>query len=183
LTAAVTACPTLVTERLVLRPFREEDLDAYTAVMTTPEVRRSLHLAEGYSRSDAWYGMAGWRGQWELRGTGQWALEERSTGELVGRAGLHHPERDDWPGIEVGWVLHPSRWGRGYATEAGRRSIAYAFDELGAERVFSVILPENEPSAAVARRLGFRLVEERVLASFPQAPHGIWRLDRERDRS
>jgi RimJ/RimL family protein N-acetyltransferase len=178
LTAAVTACPTLVTERLVLRPFREDDLDAYTAVLTTPEVRHSLHLSEGYSRADAWYGMALWRGQWELRGSGQWALEERSTGEFVGRAGLHLPERDDWPGLEVGWVLDPSRWGKGYATEAGAQSIAYAFDELGAAQVFSVILPENERSAAVARRLGFRLVEERVLSTFPHMPHGIWRLDR-----
>jgi RimJ/RimL family protein N-acetyltransferase len=169
----------LVTDRLVLRPFREDDLDAYTALLTTPEVRRSLHLSETYSRSDAWYGMAAWLGQWELRGSGQWALEERSTGEFIGRAGLHLPERPDWPGLEVGWVLHPSRWGSGYATEAGQRSIAYAFDELGAQQVFSVILPENKRSASVARRLGFRLVEERVLSTFPQAPHGIWRLDRE----
>ena len=78
----------------------------------------------------------------------------------------------------MGWVLHPSRWGKGYATEAGRRSIAYAFEELDAEQVFSVILPDNERSAAVARRLGFRLVEERILSTFPDSPHGIWRLDR-----
>ena len=176
----MSACPTLVTERLLLRPFREDDLDAYNAVMTTPEVSRSLHLSDGYSRSDSWYAMAAWLGQWELRGSGQWAVEERSTGELIGRAGLHLPERPDWPGLEVGWVLDPSRWGMGYATEAGARSIAYAFDELGTEQVFSVILPENDRSAAVARRLGFRLVEERVLSSFPLAPHGIWRLDRGR---
>jgi [ribosomal protein S5]-alanine N-acetyltransferase len=172
----VAACPTLVTKRLLLRPFREADLDAFTEMMTAPQVRRSLRLSEGYSRSDAWYAMAAWLGQWELRGSGQWALEERSTGELIGRAGLHLPERPDWPGLEVGWVLHPSRWGRGYATEAGARSIAYAFDEIGAERLFSVILPANSRSAGVARRLGFRLVEERVLSDLL---HGIWRLDKE----
>lgn len=174
------ACPTLVTERLVLRPFREDDLDVFTEVMSASDIRRSLHRPEDYSRSDAWYEMALWLGQWELRGSGQWALEERSTGELIGRAGLHLPERPDWPGLEVGWVVHPSRWGRGYATEAGGRSISYAFEELGAERLFSVILPENERSSSVARRLGFRLVEERVLSTYPDAPHGIWRLDRER---
>ncbi len=173
------ACPTLVTERLVLRPFRDDDLDAFTALMTAPEVRHGLHLSDDYSRSDAWCAMALWLGQWELRGSGQWALEERSSGDLIGRAGLHLPERPDWPGLEVGWVLHPSRWGRGYATEAGRRSIAYAFDELEADRLFSVILPDNERSASVARRLGFRLVEERILSTFPDAPHRIWRLDRD----
>jgi RimJ/RimL family protein N-acetyltransferase len=175
----MTACPTLVTDRLVLRPFRESDLDAYTEVMTTKDVREALHLPETYSRVEAWRGMAGWLGQWELRGSGQWALEERSSGRLVGRAGLHRPERPDWPGLEVGWALHPSRWGIGYASEAGARSVAYAFDELGVDEVFSVILPQNERSAAVARRVGFSFVEERVLSHFPGRAHGIWRLDRE----
>ena len=98
--------------------------------------------------------MAQWRGQWELRGSGQWAVTERSTGAFVGRAGLHRPEVADWPGLEVGWALRPSYWGKGYATEAGRRSIAYAFEAMGADEVFSVILPSNERSQAVARRLG-----------------------------
>jgi len=174
-----TRCPTLVTDRLVLRPFRESDLDAYTDVMTAPEVRDALHLPGTYSRDEAWGAMAAWLGQWELRGSGQWALEERSSGRLVGRAGLHRPERQDWPGLEVGWALHPTRWGLGYASEAGARSVAYAFEELGADEVFSVILPENERSAAVACRLGLSLVDERVLRHFPGRAHGIWRVDRE----
>jgi RimJ/RimL family protein N-acetyltransferase len=122
--------------------------------------------------------MAAWLGQWELRGTGQWALDEKATGSLVGRAGLHHPPRDDWPGVEVGWVLRPDRWGRGYATEAARRALDYGFNELGLERVCSVILAENSASIAVARRLGFQFGEERVLSHFPSLPHGIWWLDR-----
>ena len=80
-------------------------------------------------------------GQWVLRGTGHWALEDRTTGVFLGRAGLHRPEREDWPGVEVGWVLHPDYWGRGYATEAGAEAIRYAFDELdldGSTRAFSL---------------------------------------------
>ena len=79
----------------------------------------------------------------------------------MGRAGLHRPEQDDWPGVEVGWTLRPDCWGRGYATEAGAASLAYAFGVLGLSEVFSVILPENARSQAVARRLGLTLVEER----------------------
>jgi len=173
----MTACPTLLTERLILRPMEESDLDAYTEMLATPEVGAALHLS-GVSRSDAWLGMAQWRGQWELRGSGQFAVEERSTGSFVGRAGLNRPERDDWPGLEVGWALHPGWWGRGYATEAGAASLAYAFDVMGVPEAFSVILPENVASQAVARRLGLSLVEERVLSSYPAAPHGIWRIDR-----
>ncbi len=175
----MTACPTLTTERLILRPFEESDLEAYAAMLMTPEVRRSFHLPDTFSRADAWLAMAAWRGQWELRGSGQWALEDRADGQFVGRAGLHRPESVDWPGLEVGWSLHPARWGRGYASEAGDRSISYAFDVLDVDEVFSVILPENHRSEAVARRLGLSLVDERVLSTFSESPHGIWRLGRD----
>ena len=172
-------CPTLHTERLLMRPFEDSDLDAYAPIVMSEEVRRSLHLPDDFSRSDAWLGMAQWRGQWALRGTGQWALVEIESGLLVGRAGLHRPEVPEWPGIEIGWVLDPRWWGRGFATEAGARSIEYAFDQVGADQVCSVILPENVRSAAVATRLGFTLTESRVLPHFPEAPHDIWRLTRE----
>ena len=174
----MTACPTLLTERLILRPFEESDLDAYTELCTMPEVRRSLRLPETFSRREAWSGLAQWRGQWELRGSGHFALEERATGRFVGRAGLHHPEVHDWPGLEVGWSLHPDLWGHGYATEAGVASLAYAFDVRGETEVFSVILPDNHRSQAVARRLGLTLIGERVLSTYPEEPHGIWRIGR-----
>ena len=96
-------------------------------------------------------------GQWELRGTGQWALEEKASGAFVGRAGTHWPERDDWPGIEIGWALHPDHWGKGYATEAGAAAVEYAFAHHDVDALYSVILPENTASQAVARRLGFTL--------------------------
>ena len=171
-------CPTLETDRLILRPFEEADVVGYTAVLQSPEVRRSLHLPDDVGETLAWNQMASWRGQWELRGTGQWALEERATGAFVGRAGLHHPHMPGWPGVEVGWALHPDHWGKGFAAEAGARSVAYAFEELDLDRVVSVILPENDRSMAVARRLGFHLVAERVLPHFPAKAHGIWALER-----
>ena len=174
----MTACPTLVTDRLILRPLEESDLDAYADMFMRPEVRDSLRLPATYSRVDAWIGMVKWRGQWELRGSGHWAVEERATGRLVGSVGLHRPEYPDWPGLEVGWTLLPSCWGKGFATEAGAGSIDYAFEVIGVDEVFSVILPANIRSQAVARRLGLTLLEERVLSSFPDSPHGIWRLER-----
>ena len=171
-------CPTVETERLILRPFRETDLDDYTALMQTPEVRASLHLPDDVGREHAWNGMAAWLGQWELRGTGQWAAVEKATGAFVGRVGSHWPERADWPGIEIGWSLHPDHWGKGYATEGGRATIEYVFAQHDVNEVFSLILEENERSQAVARRLGFELFEMRFTSHFPSAPHGIWRLAR-----
>lgn len=172
-------CPTIETDRLILRPFREGDLDAYTAALLTPEVRASLHIPGNFSRDDAWVGMAQQLGQWELRGTGQWALEEKGTGAFVGRAGTHRPERHDWPGIEIGWTLHPDHWGKGYATEAGAAARDFAFANFDVDAIYSCILHENTRSQAVAKRLGFTPWEERTFAFFPDLPHMIWRLRRQ----
>jgi RimJ/RimL family protein N-acetyltransferase len=91
-------------------------------------------------------------GHWQLRGYGQWALVERGTEKLVGRAGLWRPE--EWPGLEIGWLLARPQWGRGFATEAARAALAYGRDVVGADRVISLIRPENTPSIRVAERLG-----------------------------
>jgi RimJ/RimL family protein N-acetyltransferase len=97
----VSRCPRIDTERLFLRPFSESDLDAYSAVLQTEPVGTSVHLPDTVGSWDAWSQMAAWLGQWELRGTGRWAVEERATGAFAGRAGLHHPAREDWPGVEI----------------------------------------------------------------------------------
>jgi ribosomal-protein-alanine N-acetyltransferase len=175
--------PTVLTERLVLRPFEERDLDAYTALLAAEPVRRSLHLPDDVGREEAWRQMAMWRGQWELRGTGQWALEERASGVFVGRAGTHRPERADWPGVEVGWALHPDHWDRGFAAEAGAAVVDHAFSVEGRAELWSVILPENERSQRVARRLGFTLLRYQTLSFFPESPHGIWHLPVDRWRA
>ncbi len=161
-----------------MRPFRPEDHGPLFAVMTTPEVRAALHVADDFSPSDAWRSLTAFAGLWELKGLGQWALEERSTGRFVGRAGLHWRPDEDWPGVEVGWMLDPACWGSGYATEAGARAVRYGFEELGEDALFSLILPRNTRSQAVARRLGYRPWRERTMAFFPSQPHVVWRLDR-----
>ena len=174
----MTDCPTLTTERLLLRPFAASDLDRLHAVMTTPEVRRSLHVPDDFSRGNAWGTLTSFAGLWALKGLGQWALEERESGRFVGRAGLYWRPEDDWPGVEVGWMLDPEVWGRGYATEAGARAVRFGFEELGESTLHSVILAENTRSGDVARRLGFAPWQERTLSHFPTVPHMVWRLGR-----
>jgi RimJ/RimL family protein N-acetyltransferase len=144
--------PEIETERLRLRGFREEDLDELAIISSDPEVTKWVGDEDGLSREDTWRRMAYFVGHWELRGFGQWALIERETGKLVGRAGLLQP--DGWPGLEVGWLVAREHWGRGFAPEAGRASMEWAREELGADHIISLIEDANERSARVAEKLG-----------------------------
>ncbi len=174
-------CPTIETERLRLRAFSEADLERYFEIHSAPEVRASLHIPDTFSREDAWNQMARWMGQWTMRRSGNWAVELKATSELIGRAGTHRPgQRPGWPGLECGWTFDPAHWGEGYATEAGRATVEWAWANHDDDEIFSVILPENSPSQAVARNLGFTLREERLIPFFPTAAHGIWVLPRPR---
>jgi RimJ/RimL family protein N-acetyltransferase len=89
-----------------------------------------------------------------------WAVEELESGALVGQIGLLFPE--GWPDLEVGWVVARPHWGKGYAPEAGRASMKWAQDKLGADHVVSLIADDNERSARVAEKLGMA-VEGRAL--------------------
>jgi len=151
----------LETPRLRLRQFREADLDAYAEMCADPEVMRYIGTGVTLSRPDAWRSMAGMLGHWKLRGYGMWALELQSTRELVGRAGFLDPP--GWPGFELGWFLGRRHWGNGYAVEAASAALRYALDELGRERVISLIRPGNMRSIRVAEALGERLAGETEL--------------------
>jgi RimJ/RimL family protein N-acetyltransferase len=146
---------TLQTDRLRLRMFRPDDLEAYAAMCADPEVMRYLGDGKALTRADAWRQMAMILGHWQLRGFGLWAVEERASGDLVGRIGFFQPE--GWPGFELGWMLRRASWGKGYATEGARRALGHAFGELGRTHLISLIRPANQPSIRVAERLGQRL--------------------------
>jgi RimJ/RimL family protein N-acetyltransferase len=150
----MTQIPTLTTERLLLRPFRDDDLDAYAEICADAEVMRYLGEARPLSRAEAWRQMAFFLGHWQLRGFGFWALEEKASGTLIGRAGLQNPE--GWPGFEAGWTLGRPYWGHGYATEAAREMLRLGFDELGLHRIVGRLDARNTASARVLEKLGMR---------------------------
>jgi RimJ/RimL family protein N-acetyltransferase len=144
---------TLATERLILRMFVESDLDSYAEMCGDPVVMRYVS-GNPMTREEAWRNMALVLGHWQLRGYGLWAIQERRTGCLLGRVGCWNPE--GWPGLEVGWALRREFWGQGYATEAARSALDYAFSKLGHEHVISLIHPDNAPSIRLAVRLGMQ---------------------------
>lgn len=157
-----TSSQALETTRLVLRPPALRDYEAISRLLGDTEVMRFLALdGRPLTRFAAWQSFAGQVGHWHLRGFGMFNVFERTTGEFVGRVGPWRPE--GWPGLEVGWSLLSTFWGRGYATEAARASIAYAFEVLDQPEVISLIRPDNTRSISVAKRLGQKVIGETTL--------------------
>jgi len=162
---------TLQTERLMLRMFREQDFEPYARFCADPEITRYLGEGRPLERWEAWRSMAMILGHWQLRGYGPWAIEERATGDFVGRIGFFNPE--GWPGFELGWVLGREFWGRGYATEGALRALDYAFTEMGRDHVISLIHPENSGSIKVAERIGEKLEGKTELFGHDVLIYGI----------
>lgn len=173
--------PTLETERLILRMFRPADFDACAEACADPEVMRFLGEGRTLSRAEAWRQMAVMVGHWVLRGYGMFAVEERATGELVGRIGFWNPE--GWPDFEVGWTLRRASWGRGYATEGAAAVLRYAFTEMKRSHVISLIRVGNEASMRVAERLGERLVDRIELMGHDTLVYRITREEWERGQT
>jgi RimJ/RimL family protein N-acetyltransferase len=143
----------LRTDRLILRRWRESDLEPWAAMNADPEVRE--HLGEVLTREQSDASVAAFRTEFDERGYGWWAVEVQATGEFIGFAGLDKVD-DGMPftGVEIGWRLARSAWGHGYATEAARAVLTYGFDTLNLPEILAVTTATNTRSQAVMRRLG-----------------------------
>ena len=165
--------PIVETQRLILRGLRESDAATYASWVADPIVMKHMGHGKTLNADEAWRKLAFLVGHWQLRGYGQWAVEEKATGKLVGRAGLHHPH--GWPGIEVGWLVDPDCWGKGFAAEAGYAAADWGFRELGLENLVSVIKPENAPSIRVAEKIGERFSRNDQIGDIPVLIYGVSR--------
>jgi len=143
----------LTTERLILRQWRDDDLDAWAALNADPEVREFFPAVLTREQSAA--SLTFFRDELATRGWGWWAVEEGATGRLIGMAGLD-PVDEGLPfhGVEAGWRLAREAWGKGYATEAGRAVLGYGFESLRLSEILAVTAAGNVRSQAVMRRLG-----------------------------
>lgn len=144
----------LRTERLVLRRWREEDLAPFAEMNADPEVMEHFPAPLSRAESDAMVGRI--ERSIDSRGYGLWAVEVAATNRFVGFTGVHDiPFTTHFtPAVEVGWRLARPAWGHGYATEAARAAIAFAFDRLGLAEVVSMTTVTNLRSQTVMRRLG-----------------------------
>jgi RimJ/RimL family protein N-acetyltransferase len=94
-------------------------------------------------------------GQWERRGYGQWSVVEKATGQVIGCVGYYHPQRP-WPGVDLGWAVERSRWGRGFATEAATVALGWVWQSTQVDRVVSLIAPGDQRSIRIATKIGER---------------------------
>jgi RimJ/RimL family protein N-acetyltransferase len=144
---------TLRTERLVLRPWRESDRAPFAAMNADPSVMAHFPATNTRAESDAGFDRI--IAKMLAQGFGLWAVEIPHVAEFIGFIGLSPADALlGRPVLEVGWRLAAAHWGRGYATEGGRASLAYAFDVLGQNEVVSFTTAANKRSRHVMEKLG-----------------------------
>ncbi len=174
----------LETARLRLRQWRDSDYPLVAQMNADPEVMEYFPstLDEQQTRE----AVDRYRSGIEERGWGFWAVEQRANGEFIGIVGIS-PVADELPcapAVEIGWRLRKASWRQGYAGEAARACLDYAFDTLGLEEVVAITTIGNAPSRAVMRSLGMHdsgedFVHPRVDPDSPIADHVLYRIGRD----
>ena len=153
------AAPVLETGRIVLRPHRLDDFEAYCAMGADPAVYRFIG-GKARTREESWQRFLRHGGMWSMLGFGFWAIEDKATGRFIGEAGFHDLKRDITPSIEglpeAGWSLASDMHGQGLATETMRRMLDWGDENLEGRRTVCIIDPANEASLNVAAKLGYR---------------------------
>jgi RimJ/RimL family protein N-acetyltransferase len=177
--------PTLTTERLILRRWRDADREPFARMNADPTVLR--HFVQTLTREESDALVDQLEAGFEAHGFGTWAVERRDDGAFLGFDGLSIPSFDAPfnPCVEVGWRFDRFAWGNGYATEAAREALRYGFEEAGLDEIVSFTSPLNEPSIAVMKRLGMHrdpaddFDHPRIPEGHPLRPHVLYRLRRE----
>ena len=147
--------PTFLTPRLRLRPFRAGDADAMHALYGNPDNLRYWNVPASPDPATS-RRMVRWHLGFRPRSYAMWAIALKRSDRVIGMINYHRRELRE-KRVDMGWLLLPAAQGKGYMTEAGRALLRHLFDDLGVHKVEALIRPENEPSAALAERLGFRL--------------------------
>ena len=152
----------LVTERLLLPPLGRQHAEGLATVYADEEVARYIG-GDSLDAAVTATQVARFESIWTTLGYGQSAVILRTSGEFIGRVGLHPwPE---WDEVEIGWVIARHAQRQGYAQEAATAWLRAAFGELALHRLTAVIHPDNKRSRSLAERLGFTLHRSDVTPS------------------
>ena len=184
----MTTIATLRTARLLLRPWRDNDRAPFAALNADPKVMEHFPRTSTREETDVWVDRIVAR--MERQGFGLWAVEVAGVADFIGFIGLNPADAVlGRPVLEIGWRLAAEHWGRGYATEGARASLAHAFDVLGKDEVVSFTTTANQRSRRVMEKLGLVHRPEDdfdhpgVPPTWPGRRHVLYRITRERWRS
>lgn len=144
----LTTIPTLQTERLILRAPGPQDHAPFAAFLASDATK---HIGGKRTEAESWRYLCEVIGHWSMRGFGRWMVTLKGSNDAIGLVGLHQPL--DWPEREVGWYIW-SGTGKGFAREAGRAALDYAYDKLGWTTAVSMIDNGNDASVRVAEAMG-----------------------------
>ncbi|MER8186034.1 GNAT family N-acetyltransferase [Kitasatospora sp. NPDC094015] len=154
----------ILTPRLLLRRWQEDDLAALAEINADPEVMRGVGDGSVLDLDATAEEMERWEEEWDEEGFGVFAVELLGSGELAGCAGLSVP----WylpevlPAVEVSWRLGRPYWGQGYASEAAHAALEFALEDRGLDRIVAIARADDQASANVMGKLGME--EDRVTA-------------------
>jgi len=163
----------LETERLRLRPYREEDLDDLHAMFSDPEHMRWYPSTFSVEETRGWIDRR--FEEYREDGFGLWIVEDRQTDEFLGTVGPAVRIVDEEPHVEIGWHTKPGRKGQGIAPEAGEAARDWAFEQLEVDHLISIVRPENTGSNRVAQKIGMHVDRE---TDYKGYLHRIYWLDR-----
>ena len=175
---------TLTTPRLILRQWRDEDLEPFWAMGQDAAVMEFLLPFADRAESEA--SVRRFQDHIETHGFGFWALEEIGGAPFIGFTGLIHtaPIHPFAPAIEIGWRLARPYWGKGYAGEAAIAALAFGFDALKLDEIVSLTVPANKRSWTVMERIGMTrnpdddFDNQRVPDGSPLKRHVLYRKSR-----
>ncbi|HEX6263521.1 MAG TPA: GNAT family N-acetyltransferase [Actinomycetota bacterium] len=161
----------LETERLVLRPLTLRDLDDMASLLGDAEALTFWGSPLDREGARDWIQRNLHR--YETDGVGRCAVVLRATGELIGDCGLIRTLVEGSQETELGWIVRRSHWGKGIATEAGAAWRDHAFDNLGIDRIVSMISEANAASRRVAEKLGMTIERKAMWGGLPHLMYSL----------
>lgn len=155
--ASTIVAPTIVTDRLTLRPHLIEDATRWYEIQSSPDVRKFTSWPQR-NRVESYAHLVHRTKHVTLRQANDFlALGIERDGVLIGDVSLHLRSVSlSSRTAEISWILHPDSYGHGYAREAAEAMMEFAFTEVNIQWLVAVIDESNIASIALAERLGFR---------------------------
>jgi RimJ/RimL family protein N-acetyltransferase len=151
--------PTLKTERLILRPWKEEDATALCQILQEPGILQYFPPTTFTLEKTLRY-IVHQNKHWQERGYGHWAVTLKESGGLIGWDGLEYlPETDE---DEVAYLLSHKAWGCGYATEAASAAVKFGFKKAGLNSIIGLVHPGNAGSIRVLEKCGLVFIDRKV---------------------